>query len=288
MSNVSENALQQAIDAVLSGVSLRRASAMHGVPRTTLSRRLQGVQPKRLAHSHHQRLSPWQEEHLVDWILTQGALGVPPTHAQIRHLVQRTLLNNGDSRPLGKHWMEGFFARNPQIRTLRGKSMDSRRVNGASTENIKAFFRLLDIPKVKAIRPCNRWNMDETGIMQGHRGNGLVVGRASRRQILVKSAGNREWVTIIESVSATGASLPPLVIFRGKHVQQQWFPSDLEEYESWTFHSSSNGWTSNEIAQAWLEDVFLPLTARDPPEPRLRVVDGHGSHETDEFMWKCF
>jgi hypothetical protein len=63
---------------------------------------------------HHQRLSLWQEENLVDWILIQGALGVPPTHAQIFYFVTRILANNGDTQPLGKYWMQGFFARNPQ------------------------------------------------------------------------------------------------------------------------------------------------------------------------------
>ena len=261
MPTISENALQQAIDAVLAGASLRRASTTHGVPRTTLVRRLEGKLPSKQAQVHHQRLSPWQEENLVDWILVQGALGLPPTHAQIRQFVTRILAHNGDTQPLGKRWMEGFFARNPQVKTLRGKSIESRRVNGASAENIKAFFQLLSIPKVQAIKPCNRWNMDETGIMQGHRGNGLVVGKASRKHILVKSAGSREWVTIVEAGSAVGNSLPPLIIFRGKDVQQQWFPACLEEWESWRFTASPNGWTSNDIGQKWLEDIFIPLTA---------------------------
>ena len=47
MSTISENALQQAIDAVLAGASLRRASTTHGVPRRTLVRRLEGKLPKR-------------------------------------------------------------------------------------------------------------------------------------------------------------------------------------------------------------------------------------------------
>ena len=165
MPPVSENALQQAIDAVLAGASLQRASATHGVPRTTLMRRLQGKLHVKHAQAHRQQLSNWQGENLVDWILIQGALGVPPMYAQIYHFVTRILINNGDPQPLGKHWMEAFFARNPQVKTLRGKSIDSRRVNGASAENIKAFFQLLSIPKVKAIKPYNCWNIDETRIM---------------------------------------------------------------------------------------------------------------------------
>ncbi len=35
--------------------------------------------------------------------------------------------------------------------------------------------------------------------------------------------------------------------------------------------------------------MFIPETApEDPSETRLLIVDGHGSHTTDEFMWTCF
>jgi helix-turn-helix, Psq domain/Tc5 transposase DNA-binding domain len=216
MSYPSEDALQRAIDATLSGTSVLKASQMYGVSRTTLQRRLQGKQPKKSAQANRQRLSPWQEERLVDWILAQGALGLPPTHAQIRLFAQRIINLAGNPQPLGKHWMEGFLARNPAVKTIRGKAMDNKRVNGATTENIQAFFQRLDHPKVKTILPQNRWNMDETGLMQGQRGNGLVVGMSSRKKILMKGFDSREWVTIIECISATGGSIQPLVIFRGK------------------------------------------------------------------------
>jgi len=35
--------------------------------------------------------------------------------------------------------------------------------------------------------------------------------------------------------------------------------------------------------------VFLPQTApQDLSEARLLILDGHGSHETMEFMWECY
>jgi 4-hydroxybenzoate polyprenyltransferase len=35
----------------------------------------------------------------------------------------------------------------------------------------------------------------------------------------------------------------------------------------------------------WLERVFIPGTQPATPEPRLLVLDGHGSHETTQFIW---
>jgi hypothetical protein len=86
-----------------------------------------------------------------------------------------------------------------------------------------------------------------------------------------------------------GTSLPPLVIFKGKSVQQQWFPEDLQPFNNWEFTATVNAWTSDETAVEWLEKLFIPLTKpSDPKEKRLLILDGHGSHETTDFMYLCF
>ena len=63
--------------------------------------------------------------------------------------------------------------------------------------------------------------MDEAGLIEGQGTNGFVLGSESRRAITKKQPGSRVWTTFIEYVSATGAHLDPLVIFKGKSVQQQ-------------------------------------------------------------------
>ncbi|KAK4073597.1 hypothetical protein Purlil1_12985 [Purpureocillium lilacinum] len=131
--------------------------------------------------------------------------------------------------------------------------------------------------------------MDEAGIMEGLGENALVVGNAEKRSVQKKAPGSRVWTSFIECVSATGAFLPPLVIFKGKSVQQQWFPDDLSLFSDWQFTATKNGWTSDQTAVEWLEKVFIPRTQpADPSERRLLVLDGHGSHETVEFMYLCY
>ena len=90
-------------------------------------------------------------------------------------------------------------------------------------------------------------------------------------------------------ISPTGRALLLIVMFKGKSVQQQWFPMGLEPYQGCKFTATDNGWTSDATALEWLQKVFIPQTApRDPKEPRLLIFDGHGSHETLEFMWECY
>jgi hypothetical protein len=141
--------------------------------------------------------------------------------------------------------------------------MESERVNGATTEVIQQWFRRLAISAVQEILPSNRWNMDESGIMEGYGLNGLVVGSREKKEAIVKSSQDRNWTTIIECISATGQAIDPLVIFKGKDVQQQWFPDEEDRllvFKGWAFDTSQNGWTSNAIGLEWLQKVFIPKT----------------------------
>ncbi|OHW97453.1 transposase [Colletotrichum incanum] len=198
----------------------------------------------------------------------------------------------GDTDPLGKQWIQGFKRRNPSIKVQRSRPIDSRRINGACTEVIRDWFKLLAIPEIKGIKPANRYNMDETGILEGQGSNGLVLGMAETTSVRKKQPGSRAWVSIIECISAIGHALNPLIIYKGKTVQQQWFPLDLGPYEGWQFTATENGWTTDDTAVEWLQKVFIPQTipqtASQGKEARLLVVDGHGSHTTTEFMWTCY
>jgi len=288
MARYTEDDISQAILAVTNGQSVRNAALQWGIPRITLYDRLQGRASRKEAFSDMQRLSPAQEKHLTQWILTQGDLGLPPTHAQIKQFTQRILAVNGDHQPIGKHWMQAFLKRNPSIRTQRSYSRESVRVNGATTEVISPWFNHFYIPEVLAIKPENRYNMDEAGIMEGLGDNGLVVGSAEKRSIQKKFPGSRAWTSFLECISATGVALPPLVIFKGKTVQQQWFPQDLTPFRNWEFTATDNGWTTDEVAVEWLKKIFIPSTQpSSPQEKRLLIMDGHGSHETIDFMFLC-
>jgi hypothetical protein len=262
---------------------LRQANRDWGVPVSTLQNHTKGTESHDIAAESQQRLSKIQEEHLTAWVLAQEALGVPLTHGQIRQFAGRLLKIKGDHRELGKRWIEGFLRHNPILRTKRARNIDSVRVNSATTPIIKSWFQRLNIPVIASIKPENRYNMDESGIMEGCGANGLVVGSSERRSIQKKQPGSRAWTSFIKCISATGKALFPLVIFKGKSVQQQWFPQDLSPYKGWEFTATDNAWTTDSTAVEWLEKVFLPQTYT--PEPRLLILDGHSSHETTDFMY---
>ena len=69
--------------------------------------------------------------------------------------------------------------------------MDSKRVNSATTEVIRSWFHHLQPPDIKTIKPGNRYNMDEAGLLEGQGGNGIVLGGTERRSIQKKQSGSR-------------------------------------------------------------------------------------------------
>ena len=104
-----------------------------------------------------------------------------------------------------------------------------------------------------------------------------------RRSVL--QPGNHEWVTVVESIGASGWVLPPVIIFKGKQYQQAWFE---ELPRDWRFEVSLNGWTTDEIGLRWLEKTFIPATnSHTKGKYRLLILDGHGSHLTPQFDQIC-
>lgn len=290
MAKYNESDIQNALVDINNGMSVAEAGRKWGVPRTTLSGRKNcHYESHSQGAAHLQKVSPIQEAMLANWILAQGSLGFPPKHATIRHFASRMLDLAGCPTDLGINWMQQFLRRNPSVKTMLSERLEVDRAREANPTNIANWFHLFDNPIVKGISAEHRYNMDEAGIMEGLGTNGLVVGAAEFRKAILKEPNRGSWMSFVECVSATGHVLEPLVIFRGQTVQQQWFPDDeLHRFRQWQFAASENGWTSNDNALEWLTKVFIPRTKPSQPQHRLLVLDGHGSHVTDEFMWQCY
>jgi hypothetical protein len=184
---------------------------------------------------------------------------------------------NGDYEPLGQLWIPHFIARNSRVASVVGRKIESARTTAASYETIRAFLELFERTRIElGIRYEDIWNMDETGVALGVCTNAQVLASSSKKKAYIKSPEDREWVSIIETVSAVGAKLQCLVIFKGKHLQSTWFPA--QDAPDWLYTTSKNGWTSNSIGYEWLQRIFIPNTSPSNGGYRLLLLDGHGSH----------
>lgn len=137
--------------------------------------------------------------------------------------------------------------------------------------------------------------MDEKGFILGFIRKMLrIIIRESREQGKLQSSsqdGSREWITIIACICVDMSYLPPAIIYKGKgNLQNTWLDDYTPEEEPAYFASSPNGWTSDSLGVDWLEHVFdrhIKQKARHGRDPRLLILDGHGSHITMRFLDYC-
>ncbi|KAM5529241.1 transposase [Fusarium oxysporum f. sp. phaseoli] len=261
----------------------------NGVPPTTLSDRLRGLPSKSEVTQPAQLLSKSEESRLVTWILRQEALGYAPSHSQVRATVAALLRQQGRERPIGVHWLARFIKRHDDIKTKVGKRQEAARFNSFTPMAVNWYFDIRE-SEYGWIKPENTVNVDEGGIMAGFGLDSLVIGSSDpRRKAFLKGSQSRTWTTFIEAVTADGRLLKPGIIFKGKELQQQWFIDELRGIADWYYITSDNGWTDNHIAVEWLKEVYLPQTQpADESDARLIILDGHGSHVSDEWMATCF
>ena len=282
-----EETIQEAIEDLEAGhFSLIRAAATaYNISRATLGRRMKGRPSRAIAHEPERRLTPYQEEYLVTWILEQEATGHPPSHSFARDMATQILRANGDTTDLGNKWLRNFIQCHPSIASIIGRPIISSRIDNTHPDILNNFFhRFKTMQLQNNIKHQDIWNMDKTGIALGTCTNSQVIGDSSRKQTYKKMPGNQEWVSFLETISAAETKTRPLVIFKGQAAQTSWFTH--EEVPDWIYTTSDRGWTANHVAINWLNELFLPETRRGE-QPRMLLLDGHGSHTTVEFQWIC-
>ncbi|OBS16101.1 hypothetical protein FPOA_13184 [Fusarium poae] len=285
LSYTKEDVIQAMLDVIDNSLSQNQAAQKNGVPQTTLSDRLRGLPSKSEITQPAQILSKSQESRLVTWILRQEALGYAPSHSQVRATVTALLRQQGRERHIGVHWLARFIKRHPDIEAKVGKRQEAARFSSFTPMAVNWYFGIRE-SEYGWIKPENTVNVDEGGIMAGFGLDSLVIGSSDpRRKAFLKGSQSRTWTSFIEAVTADGRLLKPGIIFKGKELQKQWFIDEFNKIADWYYITSDNGWTDNHIAVEWLKEVYLPQTQpADESDARLIILDGHGSHVSDEWM----
>jgi hypothetical protein len=264
--------------------SERRAAAVYTVPRSTLQDRRAGRRCRRDCEPNSKRLTKLEEEAIVERILEQSLRGIPPLKLDVRDMADR-LLRDRDAKPVGKNWVDNLVKRTPELQKRWTRPYDRQRAACEDPAVIQPWFTLVQNMKAKyGIADEDMYNFDESGFLMGKISSQLVVTgseKPGKRKKL--QPGDREWVTLVQGVGATGRVIPPFLIFAGKVLISTWFTEDLPR--DWVIQVSSTGWTNNDLALAWLE--HFDTHARPVGVYRLLIIDGHESHCSVDFQDRC-
>lgn len=285
---VDEDAIQDAIDSLKNG-NLRNmyaASKEFNVTYSTLKFRYEGGLPRKVAHEKEQALSNNLENEVVQWIIQSDREGHGRSRDEIIDYAELLLARMGKKRILHPSWFERFKKRHKNIHVVQGRSVSSLRVKAATPEQIKRFFRKFDLAvREHQIALENIYNYDECGYIMGKSKSSKVAVPSYKKRTYVQSTEGRDSCTVIESVSMSGESLTPTIIFKGGSLRSGWFDDDAPR---WFYATSKNGYTTNRLSCFWLKEVFIPHIKKKKIEGKcMLIMDCHRSHTQENFQKTC-
>jgi hypothetical protein len=268
-------------------LSCRAAAKIYNVPLSTLNARINGRTPRHDIRANSTKLTPIEEEVIIQYILDLDSRGFAPRLAGVEDMAN-LLLNSRGGKYVGKLWAHRFVQRQPALKTRFNRVYDFQRALCEDPELIRGWFRLVGNMRAKyGIQDCDFYNFDETGFMMGVISPAMVVTRADRRgRGKAVQPGNREWATAIACISAEGWSVPPFLVVKGSYHLSNWYTEGGLPHD-WVIKPTNNGWTTNETGLDWLKHFDKHTTPRARGPYRMLVLDGHESHESAEFQEYC-
>ena len=288
-SSSNENHIKMALQAIKQdpNLSIKRASEIYEVPRTTLIDRRNGINSKRDVRPKSMILTTLEEDTILERIINLIERGFPPRLDDVRDMANLLLETRG-ALPVGSRWADRFVQRQNALKLRFQRRIDYQRALTEDPTVIQAWFALVrNIMNKYGIQDSDIYNFDETGFLMGMLSYAKVLTTSDRKdKPRTKQPGNREWVTVIQSIYGDGWAILPYVIVKNKCHLLSWYTNgDLPT--TWRVHPSENGWTTNEIGLDWIHHFQNCTKSRATGKYRLLILDGHNSHRTAYFDEYC-
>ena len=188
--------------------------------------------------------------------------GFAPRLCEVADIADKVLAVRGGT-PVGKNWAERFVSRTEELKMAFNRAKDRQRILQEDPEVLNAWFKLVQETKHNyGVQDCDTHNFDETGFQMGVIGSMKVVTGSERRtRPNLVQPGDREWVTVIQSICAAGYAIPPFIIYKGRVHISAWYEETNIPYD-WKLSVSENGWTNNALGLEWLKHFDAHTRAR--------------------------
>ena len=206
-------------------IGVREAAKQYGVPKSTLSRRINKGIPSTLPATRPPVFSMDDENQLVRHIKdleSQGfGIGVQSVcklayemaeHAGMKHRF------NHDRKSAGYDWYQGFMRRHPDLSLRKPEGLSAARASMLNPTTITDHFNklgeVMDHANLKSC-PSQIYNLDETGLSLVHTPASIVAAKG-KKTVQSRTSGERgENVTVLICANASGTVLPPIHYLQG-------------------------------------------------------------------------
>lgn len=282
--NWTSQQLRSAIADVDDGDTIRSAARDHGIPCSSLRGHVYGTTMQR-RRGRKGVLTDAEEEKLVQYLLRMQELGFPLTLGQLREKVG--ILTQGRVTPFtdgvpGAGWVKCFRRRHPELTLRKPQALDQKRARSLCPLTVGSFYsNLQHLYDIHNYSPDHIWNCDESGAQAGKDGGGYVIAKKGSRAVHMVTPDQREWLSVLSCINASGDFLPNFYIFKGKRRTRNFLKKTGEAGA--VFAMQPKAWMTHYLFRAWmthfLERVDV-LYGISPTNRHLLILDGHGSHVT--------
>ena len=210
-------------------------------------------------------------------------MGFPCTKEEMFDLVQEYVHVNRIETPFknrrpGEDWYRGFMKRNPELTFKKAQHLQRVRLSSRRPDVVLKFYEewreLLDRVKIGRDTAALILNTDESGFAS----DPSKLRAVSR----VSGGSGKHSTTVLACISADGAYLPPLIVFKGGAVQDRW--TSGESFPGTCYAAAKNGWMEEPVFFNWFCGMFLNSVKSLRQETGLGdqeavlLFDGHSSH----------
>lgn len=209
------------------------------------------------------------EDQLVDWISERRARN---RAVQIRDLKIKALEVAKDQDDdsvkafeASNHWAERFMARNSlscRRKTSVGQPLPPEFL--AKIEQFQSFVKR----EVANVPPCLIGNMDETPVPFDIVSSRTIAPKGSDSVKIDITGHEKSNFTVVSCVLASGAKLPPMLIFEKKLVPEEAFPPGV------VIKANEKGWMTESIMVEWITEVWEKCgVSNHDPRSSLLILD---------------
>jgi hypothetical protein len=274
--------------------NIARSAREFDVPETRLRARWKGRAPSR--GGQNKALSDDQELAICHYLDRLDQIGLPArirtitacANAILQQSKSTSMDADANEKPtVSKMWTRRFLLRHPQYYVRKQKPIAMERKQASTSDIILRHFRLFKETREKyGVLDTDIYNMDETGFRIGVGRAHDVITRSKSGPLTKPDPANRESIPSIECVSASGFSLPPMLILPGKLHLEKWVTTNQIDGNT-AFAVSDTGYCNDDIALDWIHHFNIHSNKRRVGRWRMLLFDGFGSHLTRQFIEFC-
>jgi hypothetical protein len=229
-----------------------------------------------------------QHQALVRYAVDQATNGGKGATKQMMYNCAMWLRVSDNKSVPTYRWFQKWLKNTPELHTIKTKPIASHRVDIHTEKTLRDWFEkeyrpALEFTGVKHGKYI--YNMDEKGCRIACPAGEEVIVPVGIKEMYVGIPENRMSLTVIESISADGKAIPPVVIVPGKNIMVNWFAENMTGHERITV--SDSGYTNEGICMIWLDHFIKHNNCGLDQSWHILLIDGATCYKADEFILKA-